>query len=614
MAESPSQEEKTGFARRLFRAVGTAGSAVGDLAGGLIRSAGRTAKDAGGRASLTFASEADGTPALGIREIAEQFTAWLVQEHQGKADLQQQKPSTVELCELGQEGSYYLVTLDEPGMMGRTFRFVFRSKPCDDFAANLPPAEGVHSQALMLLRWPAEQVQGPKEEGVMVWDSATFLGKRNPAVDILQSWLHAEFGGTFPARRLLPAGVLKKNSSVPLFGREEEAKLFKSLVLAPSQRELASKSIISLAAPGGTGKSYFLKSLKAEVGHRVLWAGVDHQGIEDESSPVALLGHLLAKLAIQLEEQSVKMDSFGRELRTFRKRVEQEDSNEPGGFFGHLRKAAEGAAGVNPALAAVSAGVIFLTSWGQEAKEESEALAKDNMVRALTDAFKSDLRTYCEKARSEALCWSRPVIVFDTYEWLAPLVDVWMRTEFLSTDFLQDTGVCLVLAGRENLLKVDTRWSEWQHFMSNIALTAFDRSITEEYLESLGVERERHDDLFSLSEGLPLFLSLAVNIPEHDTAVGVLAKRVLEEVPKQRHEDFLKASLLDSFDRDSLKALFPQREDGEIEELMAALVAATFTVAQDGKRAFLQSVRRILSKALVLEIGQSEVDRLRNQV
>jgi len=551
---------------------------------------------------------------MSLRELAESLTRWLVQEHQGKADLQQQRPSSVELTEVGQVGTFYEVQLEEPGLAGRRFCFVLRHRPLADYPANFPQSQDdFDAQALISMTWPQGLEAEPGQVAIVVWDQACLLGQRNPALDLLQHWLREESGGTFATKDVMPKGARKKGRQIPLFGREEEMALAKSLLLTPTARENQDTFLISLAAPGGTGKSFFLKALKAQVGHRVAWAGVDHQGIEKETSSVGLLGRLLAQLAQSLEEQSIRMDSFTKELRSFRKRLDVEGASS-GGFFGHLRKAAETAAGINPILGALSAGVVFLTSWGQEAKEESEALAKDNAIKALTDAFKKDLGKAVRANRSEAICWIRPVLVFDTYEWLAPLVDTWMRTEFFADDFLQNTGVLVVLSGREHLLRIDTRWSEWQHATKNITLGSFDRATAGAYLESLQVAPERRDTLYEWTDGLPLFLSLATNFTDQDQSVAILATRVLEEISAEHHADFLKASVLDSFERPLLEALFEDKSEAELDATAQLLGRATFTIASDSKRAFLGPVRKILRRALVLEVGDKRVEELESLV
>lgn len=626
-SEAPEHRKKSGLARRLFKAVGKAGQAAGqavgkvgqaagDAAGSLIRTAGQTAKSAGGRAMLTFSKETESTSLASPRELAEAFTKWLLEEHQGKADLQQQKPSTVELTELGQVSCFYEVWLEEPGLTGRRFRFLVRQSPLSEWEANFPETDQKWDyRAMVTVSWPQSLLSEPKDFGVLIWDQASHVGERDAAVDLLQTWLVEEAGGTFPHKKVLPkSSSQKKQEPIPIFGRDQEMKQATSLLLAPRPREMRQKTLLSLAAPGGTGKSFFLKALKRQVEPRVVWAGVDHQGIESDGSGVGLLGRILSELAKQLEEQAVDMSGFAKELRAFRKRVEAVESGESGGFFGHLKKAAETAAGINPVLGAMSAGVVFLTSWRQEAKEESEALAKDNAVKALTDAFKEDLGSHVKARSGKSLCWMRPVLIFDTYEWLAPLIDTWIRTDLLSGNFLETTGVIVVLSGREHLLRTDTRWSEWQHQIANITLAPFDLSTTREFLASIQVDESRIEGLYKFTEGLPLFLSLAAQIDQPDEAIKILTERVLEEVPKEHWLSFQKASLLDHFHARSLETLFSDLSDEDRTTLTTLLNNATFTVSNDGKRAFLGPVKRVFERALLLQIGEAAVDDLKNSL
>ncbi|MFA5507418.1 MAG: hypothetical protein WC314_25805 [Vulcanimicrobiota bacterium] len=610
---NPESKKKAGLARRLFKAVGKAGQAAGQVVGGaaetLLRSAGRTAKSAGGRAFLTFSHETESTNPTTTRELAEALTQWLVEEHQGKAALQQQKPSTVELTELDQ-ATFYEVFLEEPGLSGRNFRFILRQAPLPEWEANFPPTQQPHHyRALLVLEWPQSLLKEPKDFGVLVWDHAAFVGERDAAVNLLQAWLVDHASGTFSHKAVAPKGLVRKTPEpVPIFGRDRELSEATELLLPPRPRAKRKKSLLSLAAPGGTGKSFFLKALKQRVGSRVAWAGVDHQGIESEESGAGLLGRFLGEMARQLEEQSVEMSRFSKELRIFRKGLESAQTGAPSGFFGHLRKAAESTAGINPVLGAVSAGVVFLTSWGQEAKEESEALAKDNAVRALTETFKADLHEYVRANSEKALCWRRPVLIFDTYEWLAPLIDTWLRTDLLADNFLETSGVVVILSGREHLLRTDTRWSEWQHQIANISLNPFNLATTREFLSSLQVEEARTESLYQLSEGLPLFLSLAAQIKETDEAVRVLAERVLEEVPKEHWLEFQKASLLEHFEPNSLQKLFAEQVTPELVEL---LNNATFTLSHDGKRSFLPPVKRVFERSLLLQLGEPAVHELK---
>lgn len=638
MTESSSDNNRPGFAKRLFRAVGQAGSAagravgqagsaagravgqagsaVGEVAGDIIRSAGQTAKSAGGRALLTFAGEVAQTPPQELRELAESLAQWLVEENQGSAELQHQKPSTVELTEFGESACYYEVVLEEPGLMGRRMRFIFRTEPLPNYAANLPPSEQKFtSQAVIVLRWNKRLLEEPEEQSFLVWDQAVALGDRGAAQDLGQRWVKSELEGTFPQRKLasfLPPG--KSRKKLPIFGREEQLEEAELALLTPTYREEKRLGVLAIAAPGGTGKSYFLKALEERLGRRVFWSCVDHQGLVEGAEGVDVLAKILSALALGLEEYGIEFDSFSKEYRAFRRRREKEGEGEPSGFLSHLRKAAETAAGINPVIGAASAGVTFFTSWAQEVKDVSEALAKDDTLKVLTSAFTEDLAKWSQEMAEDYLLFARPVLVLDTYEWLAPLVDIWVRTELVSDQFFESTGAVLILAGRDHLLRTDTRWSEWQHLTHSITLKPFDLETSRAYLESLSADPDRAEELYELTEGSPLFLSLVAQLEEPDQAISILSERILEEVSVEHRDAFRKAALADNFDNATLSKLFPELDDEAKADILKRLKRATFTVAQKGKRCFLPSVRKLLRSSLLLELGEDELEEFQQRL
>jgi hypothetical protein len=599
--------KKASLAKRLFstagRAVGQAGMAVGGVAGGLLRSAGQTAKGATDRARLTFSGEVAETPPWDLRTIAESLTRWLVEEHQGRTDLQHQKPPTIELTELGQVGSFFEIVVEESGLLGRRFRFLLRSRPLSELSANFPSGEQTfHAELLLVMNWPRELLIEP-DVSCLVWGQAAAVGPRNSAQDLGQRWLESELGGTFARKKILPrAKLARKAPPLPYFGGEDTLNTALGSLLTPTPGGQKLAGILALAAPGGTGKSYFLKCLHQRTENRVIWAGVDHQGLREGDDGVEVLSRVLANLAKSLETQGVSMARFSKEYRLFQKSRDSADSK-GSGFLSHFRKAAETAAGINPIFGAASAGVAFLTSWGQEMKEESEALAKDDSVMTLTRMFVEDLEQWSEQEKAACLLWRRPVLVFDTYEWLAPLIDVWVRTQLLSQDLLSKAEAAVLVAGRDHLLKTDTRWTEWQHLTTCIELRPFSRETAAAYLRSLGSAEERLEELYQMTQGSPLFLSLVAHIKEPDQAYSILSTRILEEVPDPDRGDFVRASILENFDPSSLGRIFPERSPQELEQLLTRLKQATFTVESQGRRAFLPSVRKVLQRNLLMDIG-----------
>lgn len=607
--------KKPGLARRLFRSVGqVAGKAVSGVTEGVLKPAGRTVKGAGLRVRLSFSGEVEESPPWEVREIAESLTEWLARECKGSADLQQQKPSTVELQELGQVQSFFSVVLEEPGVTGRSFRFVVRARPLRELESNLPShqEQDFTAQLVIVREWPKELEVESKAVSFLVWDSAAAVGPRNAAQDLAQRWLTEELGGAFARKKVGATKGRSRQASSALLGREHELAAARAVLLTPDTRSSAQGGVLALAAPGGTGKSFFLRHLKASVEGRVLWAGVDHQGLADAVEPTEALGRILADLAKGLESQGLSMGSFRKEYFKFQQ--SRGKTEVKSGLFGHVRKALESAAGFNPALGAASAGAAFLASWGDEVKAQSESLARDDLIVALTRSFKDDLSAWSQKAKEGAILWRRPVLVFDTYEWLAPLVDVWLRTRLLSDDLFPECQAVVVVAGRDHPLKVNTRWAEFGTAMTVLELKPFPDAVARKFLEQLKAPPERWDELLKLTNGLPLFLSLAAHISNVDEAVSVLSERILEEVPHAARADFRRASLLEQFTASDLERLFPERTPEEREALLRQLDVATFTQAKHSRKSFTPAVGAILQRAFELEVGSSAYQKLQQSL
>ncbi len=561
-----------------------------------MRSAGRSVKGAGVRARLTFSGEVEEAPDWALRTIAESLTRWLVEEQAGRTDLQQQRASTIELTELGQVSSFFEIVVEEPGMAGRRFRYLLRARPLSDSDSNFPARDVRYTaEALLVLEWPAHLLSAGDQVSCLIWRQAAAVGPRNAAQDLAQRWLLSELGGAFPRKEIAPK--LPQARPTPLLGREEESKTALAVLLPPR----VSAGVLSVTAPGGTGKSFFLKHLRQVTEGRVVWASVDHQGLQAEEDALALMARVLTVLAQGLENQGVTMSHFGKELRLFHKG--RESDAKPSGFLGHFRKAAETAAGIHPVLGAASAGVAFLASWGEQVQEESEAVARDDALQALTRAFLNDLANWSAKEKSSYVLWRRPVLVFDTYEWLAPLVDVWLRTRLLGDELLAKAGAAVIVAGRDHLFKVDTRWSELAPLLTSLELRPFSKATASLFLSQLKTPEDRFEELYELTKGSPLFLALVAHIGNTEEAVAILSERILEEVPRQHWSDFRRSSLLDSFAPSTLSVLFPEKGEEERRALLDLLRRATFTVASDGGSVFAPAVREVLKRSLRLELG-----------
>lgn len=135
----------------------------------------------------------------------------------------------------------------------------------------------------------------------------------------------------------------------------------------------------------------------------------------------------------------------------------------------------------------------------------------------------------------------RLVVLFDTYERLAPLDD-WVRTRLLPR--LPATALTVV-AGRT---PPDSTWRAdpaWRELLRVVSLRNLSPQESRQYLLACGVDPARHDQLVELAHGHPLGLSLLADVevrggeatadPLTPDLVGTLLRQFLEVVPGGLH-------------------------------------------------------------------------------
>ena len=135
----------------------------------------------------------------------------------------------------------------------------------------------------------------------------------------------------------------------------------------------------------------------------------------------------------------------------------------------------------------------------------------------------------------------RLVLLFDTYERLAPLDD-WVRTVLLPA--LPATALT-VFAGREPPGPAWRADPAWRELLRVVSLRNLSPQDSRRYLHSCGVEPDRHDQLVELAHGHPLGLSLLADVvvrggeaatdPLTPDLVGTLLRRFVEIVPSDLH-------------------------------------------------------------------------------
>ena len=135
----------------------------------------------------------------------------------------------------------------------------------------------------------------------------------------------------------------------------------------------------------------------------------------------------------------------------------------------------------------------------------------------------------------------RVVVLFDTYERLAPL-DEWVRTELLPRLPMTALTVLASRAPPSPAWRADPAWRE---LLRVVALRNLSPEESRQYLHACGVDPARHDQLIELAHGHPLGLSLladvvvrggeAVTDPLTPDLVGALLQRFVDVVPSERH-------------------------------------------------------------------------------
>ncbi|MEA5535128.1 tetratricopeptide repeat protein [Crocosphaera sp. XPORK-15E] len=101
------------------------------------------------------------------------------------------------------------------------------------------------------------------------------------------------------------------------------------------------------------------------------------------------------------------------------------------------------------------------------------------------------------------------VLVFDTYEKSTIDIDGWLWQYLIGNSDLNKSKVCLIIAGRKNILKNEP-WRKLQQdkqFIYERGLDKFDKSQTRHYLEQINItDSDIVNTIFKVTKGLPYYL------------------------------------------------------------------------------------------------------------
>lgn len=313
---------------------------------------------------------------------------------------------------------------------------------------------------------------------------------------------------------------------------------------------------------------------------------------------------MLQSLALGFQADGCGTPRFDK-LYTRYQRQSQPDAPSTGLMY-YARKAVEIGSGKNPLLTVAEAGWQAVEAVAGEVQAETDALAANSWVRRLTAALVEDLAAFVTRQRKSYYLWRRPVLVLDSYELLALLADTWLRTVLLANPAFQALRPLVVLASRHDLLRMNSRWSEYQGAVEQIPLAPFDVSEATRFLELLG--QTEIEGLVELTGGSPLFLSLVARSSSRELAVRTLVERILEEVEPAWRDLVLDMALPEEVNLDQLTRLHPDL--AEPRRALERLLKLTFLVAREGRWGYAPAVRTAFLAYLELESPQRKAELL----
>lgn len=620
------KEKKPGRVGRLVNSVGQTGAAIGNVAGQTgavfgnvaeqtLHSIGNVADKASRKAGLLFADKIkNGEIApFSASELAQAFAEWLGQESKGQVEFEPLAPET------GQ----FVVKFKAAGLVGKNYRFVFVPSADETLTSQLSATEKQAALVMLAGEWPIARFSLEKELSLFIWQDGVRLGKDGSAAEYLADWLVNRTGYQFEKKDLIDdnsKAPVKSRETAFFIGRDEIADSIGRAILGGGSAERMQPWIFSIWGEGGLGKSYLLQRTQQLFGPRLLYAQVDHQNPEDSEEDFM---RLISSIANKLRENGCPTPHFDRsnkQLLAAQQRAAgiadntstisaADVSKNVGKLLGStttkklankLIKNPKMAKFFNPAMLANvllgEAGAVGVNIFEQIRKEQqakNDAVLNSRPIQELTEALIEDLQDFVEEQRKKYYLWRRPVLVFDTYELIGPLADQWLRTVFLKNPIVQALEPAILIAGRYELLRFNSRWSEYQSGMEVIKLDNFSRAQAKIYLEKLGVkDPARIEQIYELTGGLPLFLSLVAKLSSEEAAIRVLNERILEEIEPEWQNTFIEMAVPDGFNLDTVQQVIDDKEKATA--VFERLSEATFVEGRGGLLHYLPVVRHVL--------------------
>ncbi|OJV96028.1 MAG: hypothetical protein BGO39_03370 [Chloroflexi bacterium 54-19] len=622
--QSPKNNEtKKGLTGNFKKAFGSTGAILGNVASQARETVESAADSASRKASLLFAekSRRGQLDDKNVDELVTAFHEWLTLR----------KKVTIKKGEFSDsEGSYY-ISIKEQGLLGQSYLFIFTAEPSEvitrQVASLLWQGQKFNGVAILAKSWPLGRLNLEKNLGILIWENGIRLGKNSGATDYLSSWLVDYTGYQFEEKALIEKEVSQLSSNMTrsnkfFIGRDDALTLIdRSIVNYSEKHNYEIKPwIFSIFGEGGIGKSYFLQHIKEIYVPYILFAHIDHQDPEEsEEGLISLIKNLASKLAEQgcdithfekvftqhlLSNNSTQQPAgekavsgnledvlkVGKVLGgTDTKRILNQVTKK--GSFIRIVPSFFNVAGV---MADVGFGIYDRISEAQQKKEA--AILSSQTIAELTEALIEDLASFVKDQQKQYLFWRRPVLAFDSYELIGSTADKWLRNLFLKSKKLQELLPVVIISGRYELMRFDSRWAEFQAELRTIELAPFSQNEADNYLSKFGItDQARSKTLYDLTGGHPLFLTLSANLGTEETIIQVLTDRILEEVEPEWHELFIEMAVPEAgFNLDTVEKIVDKSIDAR--KAFKELSKVSFVTGKSGLISYLPSVRKVLLK------------------
>lgn len=210
-----------------------------------------------------------------------------------------------------------------------------------------------------------------------------------------------------------------------------------------------------------------------------------------------------------------------------------------------------------------------------------------------------DLNAFVQKQRQQYYLWRRPVLAFDSYELTGALIDSWLRTIFLKHNLMRSIQPIILITGRYELIRLNSRWSELQAGMEVIRLSSFSRKEAEAYLAKFRVDPKTYSARYEMTHGLPLFLNAVVKASSSEIAVPALKERIFEEIETEWRSAFVDMAVPDGFNLDIVQKVVGNEEKARA--LYDRLRCASFVESRAGLLHYVPVVRQVLLRSGELE-------------